>query len=1124
MKTLRFCNRQCVLNSIVLLLLLANPQFIFPQSPASNSQNDKQIVDGILANAIWFVSVDGEKSWQRVTVPGAIEDQIDPAFDGVSVYKTRLPRFGIPEGKLLLLHFDAIATHATVFFNGQEVGQHLGGWTPFEFDVTELARNYKSKQFEIKVKCDELVGHNTQGFLPIIAPHFGGIWKRCNFEIVPQLHINRTKSFVFGDPDNSTLEFEIHLRGWNSKRTADLVIEMPARDSAAFKEEFKRKDKKLESPSFKKRRRQFRIGASYGPTTVPIINSVIKFNMADYLVTNWSPDNPHLEKFKVSVIDQTNREQKTVSSVVHQIAYRSVKANNDQILLNGKPIQVRGLLNWGYAPPSVAPSLDEKFMRREIQFAKDRGFNLMKFCLWIPPKRYLELCDEMGMLAWIEYPTWHAKLTPEHLDDLRREYDEFFCYVRPHPSVILHSLTCETGPSADLKVIQELYDLCKKRIPGSIVEDDSSWISWNRVHDFYDDHPYGNNHTWVATLDRLKKHIAQRQAKPLILGEAIAADTWLNPLEYARAKTKPPKHVQPWSLQAAADYKLLRQIAAANGQTLERLHQSQHEQSRIYAMLMRKYQIETYRREVPTGGYVVSVIRDFPKASMGLIDYLGRPKSKPADWKWHRDLMLLMKTENDRRSFDENEPINLKLIVSNRSSNVYKNAELQIELKNANDPTAAPIQIIKKTVKQVSADKNHIETDIVFESQTKLAAPQSLIVHAKLVNKQKHSPTLIAENHWTIWQFPQADLPVDTRIAASDSIRKKLAGIGIESSARDDSTKSRLQIVNRMTPSLLEYINQGANVILLPDNTPGSSPTTPHWFLRGSPIVAPAFERIVARSQADKQPIFDTKLMVNHLQHFDLAADVVPNIHYLADIEPWIMLWDNHDLREIRTHGLVYKTPLGKGTLVVSALDHFSKTNAAGQYLLRQFIRQQSKPNEKKHASADRNYAALKQELNENSIDLARRDWKFIPDPENTGYKNSFHKSNFNDAAWKTIRIDRHWESQGYRSLDGWAWYRIAVKLPDDWKGGKSFLNFTGVDDHYRLYVQDKLIGTDGIIETKETAFENRKSWDISEYASAGKTINIAIAVYDWFGAGGIFRPVSITNSPLSKKPPILKK
>ncbi len=73
------------------------------------------------------------------------------------------------------------------------------------------------------------------------------------------------------------------------------------------------------------------------------------------------------------------------------------------------------------------------------------------------------------------------------------------------------------GHSAELDVVRQIYDKAHKMIPGALVEDDSSWISWQRVHDFYDDHPYGNNHKWQSVLAGLDDFIRQRDPKPLVL-------------------------------------------------------------------------------------------------------------------------------------------------------------------------------------------------------------------------------------------------------------------------------------------------------------------------------------------------------------------------------------------------------------------------------------------------------------------------------------------------------------------------------------------------------------------------------------------------------------------------------
>ena len=380
---------------------------------------------------------------------------------------------------------------------------------------------------------------------------------------------------------------------------------------------------------------------------------------------------------------------------------------------------------------------------RNSNSLRSYGFNLMKFCLWVPPKRYLELADEMGILTWMEYPTWHSKWSADQLETLEREFTEFFCYDRNHPSVILRSLTCETGPSADLEVIQSLYDRCHAMIPGSIVEDDSSWIGWNRVHDFYDDHPYGNNHTWVETLDKLKLHIAERTAKPLVLGEAIAADTWSNQRELLNlvGDSRPfwvPKFLdgnQEWADRMA-------KVAGPGG--LSELGS----ESRQYALLMRKYQVETYRREVPFGGYVVSVIRDMPLCSMGLIDFLGKPKWSAEQWQWHGDTMLLLATPSDRRSFFGGEVLRADLKISHFGSGEIRDGNLEVTIQ-AEQPNLLR-SVAKKTVSIATRGLHSLEP---LEIQLpKVTQPTRFMLEAKLT-----ADGCNCVNQWPLWLVPQTD-------------------------------------------------------------------------------------------------------------------------------------------------------------------------------------------------------------------------------------------------------------------------------------------------------------------------------------------------------------------------------
>jgi hypothetical protein len=142
----------------------------------------------------------------------------------------------------------------------------------------------------------------------------------------------------------------------------------------------------------------------------------------------------------------------------------------------------------------------------------------------------------------------------------------------------------------------------------------------------------------------------------------------------------PPREERPWWLPGFCDEipRWLDHMQQAAGPiSSERLR----DDSFRYAMLMRKFQIETFRREVPYGGYNVSVIRDFSTASMGLLDYLGRPKWSAADWAWQGDTMCLLKTDADHRSFPAGGRLRGEILLSHFGREPIANGQLQVVLQ-----------------------------------------------------------------------------------------------------------------------------------------------------------------------------------------------------------------------------------------------------------------------------------------------------------------------------------------------------------------------------------------------------------------------------------------------------------
>ncbi|MHB1458295.1 MAG: sugar-binding domain-containing protein, partial [Armatimonadota bacterium] len=170
---------------------------------------------------------------------------------------------------------------------------------------------------------------------------------------------------------------------------------------------------------------------------------------------------------------------------------RDVEAKDGKLLLNGKPIFIRGSLHWGFYPELISIVPNEKQIRKEFADLKKAGFNLVKVCMFTFPKRFYEIADEMGMLIWQEYPLWltFPKSDDSGLhEDIIREYREWFKYDRNHPSVILRDLTCE-AVDMNQELTRTIYDMGKSMTGNAVIEDNSAYLN-TPISDFHDGHFY----------------------------------------------------------------------------------------------------------------------------------------------------------------------------------------------------------------------------------------------------------------------------------------------------------------------------------------------------------------------------------------------------------------------------------------------------------------------------------------------------------------------------------------------------------------------------------------------------------------------------------------------------------
>ena len=293
----------------------------------------------------------------------------------------------------------------------------------------------------------------------------------------------------------------------------------------------------------------------------------------------------------------------------------------DRLFRQGRPLQVRGLLHWGYYPELGAPRPSVAEIEQEVAWMKSLGFNLVKFCLFVPPEEYLQVCEDQELLVWQEYPVWDRPLEDPALV---AEFDEMVSRDAAYGCVILRSLTCENS-RVDKALAAGLRALVKQRAPGGLLLDNSSFLFSEGSGDFHDEHPYLHGKAWRHYPARMRTALSRLPRKPLLLGETMAVDAW-------RGEDPP-------------------ELA---------------ERGRRLAVSIRKDQVEILRRELPGAGYVMNSIRDIPAAPLGLCDLEGRPRVTAESFAWHRDCMILI--GRDDRSVPASSEVTLPFLVSNFGS------------------------------------------------------------------------------------------------------------------------------------------------------------------------------------------------------------------------------------------------------------------------------------------------------------------------------------------------------------------------------------------------------------------------------------------------------------------------
>jgi beta-galactosidase/beta-glucuronidase len=260
---------------------------------------------------------------------------------------------------LVLLNFGAVDQEAEIFINQMPVGKHIGGFTPFSFDITSYIG---SGSFTIKVRVKDYTDtHHHQIGKQKLKPKGifytpqSGIWQTVWLESVPEDYIRKLKIV----PTFSTGGFRFEL---------DVLKPLPVTVRVFFEEQ-EIGYHEFEQPTF-----------------------IIKLDQRH----EWTPETPHLYTFVITYGDDEVKTYAALRSFKRQID----PDGTNRFYLNGKPYLMLGVLDQGYWPDGLLTAPDDEAFIHDILSMKSMGFNTLRKHIKIEPMRFYFHCDRLGMIVW----------------------------------------------------------------------------------------------------------------------------------------------------------------------------------------------------------------------------------------------------------------------------------------------------------------------------------------------------------------------------------------------------------------------------------------------------------------------------------------------------------------------------------------------------------------------------------------------------------------------------------------------------------------------------------------------------------------------------------------------------
>jgi beta-galactosidase/beta-glucuronidase len=198
----------------------------------------------------------------------------------------------------------------------------------------------------------------------------------------------------------------------------------------------------------------------------------------------WSPESPFLYDVEV--------ETTSGDSISTYGARRTIERRGAALFLNGERRRFRGVLDQAYWPDGVYTAPDSAALRRDVEAAKELGFDLARMHVKVADARWYEWCDRLGLAVAQDIPSPLGLSTRGAQESFVREVGEIVAQLRRHPCIVMWILFNEDWgePPADFQ--RALVARVRELDPTRLVVDASGWKHRGDT-DVVDVHDYGND-------------------------------------------------------------------------------------------------------------------------------------------------------------------------------------------------------------------------------------------------------------------------------------------------------------------------------------------------------------------------------------------------------------------------------------------------------------------------------------------------------------------------------------------------------------------------------------------------------------------------------------------------------